>query len=413
MRYSVVCGLASGLMSVAAAIDLATVSDVMFDQPGAGRPATITYSIDKPAIVTLDVYTNGVHIGYECLADVTGDVNGLVPAGSGRILWTPTGGAASVRFNRKALGTKAVVVAWPTDAPPDYLVVSLDGTKARAYYPAAECVPGGVTNDVYKTEKLVLRKIRAAGIRWVMGSPVGEKGRDYNQWNPPREVPHYVTLTNDYYMGVFEVTQSQLELACKKRYGAGPKYPAAGISYYALRGWGNQWWNLWPSMGHTIGQNCLVKNLRDLSGIASLDLPTDAQWEFACRAGAGTSLYGFQESNANSTDVSANLDKIAWYDKNSGSAAHEVGLKDQNAFGLYDMLGNVAELCLDGYQDATSAETVDPVGYASATYNSNRTLRGGKYSESWKGVRCAARLPQAYDTYADSIGFRVVCELNQ
>jgi len=395
----------------AGAVQLPGVSNVKFDQPGAGQPATVTYSLDRPAIITLDVYTNGVHVGYEALADLSGDVNKRVEVGSGTLVWKPTGAAASVRFNAKKFDTRAVVVAWTEDAPPDYLVVSLDGSKARAYYPHAACIPGGVTADVYKTEKIAFRRIRAAGIRWAMGSPVGEKGRDFNEWNPPREVLHYVTLTGDYYMGVFEVTQKQLELACGKIYnggealGAGAKYPATKFTYKALRGWENQWWNLWPSMGHQIGQNCLVKNLRDLSGVESLDLPTDAQWEFACRAGAGTSLYGFQESNANA-EVSDNLGKIAWYVKNSGGKAHEVGLKEPNAFGLYDMLGNVRELCLDVYANSTADEAVDPIG-ASGTYNSDRVIRGGHFNDPWTYCRCAFRLNHAYNELSAGAGFRL------
>ena len=93
------------------------------------------------------------------------------------------------------------------------MVIDLDGTKTRRFYPDADRIPLGVTNDVYKTTKLVMRRIRASGIRWRMGSPISENGRTAFQttyWTSATgtkvitgqvlEVPHYVTLTNDYYI---------------------------------------------------------------------------------------------------------------------------------------------------------------------------------------------------------------------
>ena len=293
---------------------------------------------------------------------------------------------------------------------PDYMILDLDGSKGRRFYPNAEQIPGGVTSTVYKTEKLVMRRIRAAGIRWRKGSPVSEKGRDFNQWNPPREIPHFVTLTNDFYIGIYELTQKQLELACGTRYGSleSDTHPAENISYATLRGCWNEWYGVWPNLGHLVPSYCPMYKLRDLVGISDMDLPTESQWEFACRAGSGTSIYGFKETAATSDDVSANLDKIAWYGKNSDGTHHEVGLKMPNAFGMYDMLGNVAELCLDCFQDSSGSEEVEPIGPVSV-YNSNRTLRGGSYSDSWKYVRSAYRISVAYNNASPSVGFRVSC----
>ncbi|MBQ3290508.1 MAG: formylglycine-generating enzyme family protein [Kiritimatiellae bacterium] len=377
-----------------------------------GNTIDIDYSLDSPAIVTFDVLTNGVSIHGSHLLSAVGDLNVLVTNSSCKIIWTLDEFSQRLKFSGSRKNADAVLTVWPANLPPDYMVLDLDGSKRRWFYPNAEQVPGGVTSVVYKTEKLVMRRIRAAGIRWRKGSPVSEKGRDFNQWNPPREVPHFVTLTNDFYIGIYEFTQKQLELACGTRYGGlvGDAHPAENISYATLRGCFNEWHGVWPNLGHEVPSYCPIYKLRDLVGLSDFDIPTEAQWEFACRAGSGTSIYGFRDTAATSDDVSVNLDKVAWYNKNSDGAHHEVGLKAPNAFGLYDMLGNVAELCLDCYQDGSEVEKVEPIGPVS-TYNSSRVLRGGSYSDSWMAMRCAYRPGAVYNSAAQSNGFRVSCSI--
>ena len=103
---------------------------------------------------------------------------------------------------------QAVVTAWATNAPPNYMVVSLTAEKTIRFYANAESVPFGITNDLYKTDEMVFRKCPAANVEWRMGSPVtpAESGRDATS-----EVPHYVTHGEDFYIGVYEVTQRQYE----------------------------------------------------------------------------------------------------------------------------------------------------------------------------------------------------------
>ncbi len=111
-------------------------------------------------------------------------------------------------------------------------------------------------------------------------------------------------------------------------------------------------------------------------------LPTEAEWEYACRAGSST-RYPFGD------DV-AGLGDYAWYEKNSGAKTHAVGQKRPNAWGLHDMLGNVWEWCADGYDGNyySSPPPADPPGAAGA---SHRVSRGGSWSDSPWGCRPAFR----------------------
>ncbi len=114
-------------------------------------------------------------------------------------------------------------------------------------------------------------------------------------------------------------------------------------------------------------------------------LPSEAEWEYACRAGTTTARYAEK------------LDAIAWYDRNSKGETHPVKLKQPNAWGLYDMLGNVDEWCYDGRRAYTAASVVDPLGPTTA--GAHRVIRGGDWFWFAQDVRSAYR-------YADSPGYR-------
>ena len=136
-----------------------------------------------------------------------------------------------------------------------------------------------------------------------------------------------------------------------------------------------------------------------LSGKAgvTIRLPTEAGWEYACRAGTKTEF--------SAGDKDSDLEKAAWYAANSGDKTHPVGLKAANAFGLFDMHGNVWEWCQDWHGEYPSGALTDPSG---ASSGSDRVLRGG----SWGGPPAACR--SAYRYYAapthagNYYGFRVV-----
>lgn len=127
---------------------------------------------------------------------------------------------------------------------------------------------------------------------------------------------------------------------------------------------------------------------RQVAGL-ELRLPTEAEWEYSCRAGTDSDRYG-------------NLDEIAWYDKNCGGKTHEVKLKHANAWGLYDMLGNVWEWCLDGPRHYSAQPLVDPAGEALL----RRVVRGGSWDSSAGGVRGAIRDALDPGCWFVHLGFR-------
>lgn len=244
----------------------------------------------------------------------------------------------------------------------------------------------GVTNDVaYKTAKLVMRKIPAKDVVWTMGTPSDQ----LPDANFP-EVQRKVKLTADYYIGVFEITQGQF------------------YRLYSKSGIPSEEDAVKPKLKLMYGGSGDKQSVKDivalLSGKLSLpagwsvDLPTAAEWEFACRAGTTKCLY--TEKNVNhgawwsSGDV--NVANLAWYSTNSGNVAQPVGLKWANAYGLYDMIGNAFEMVSDIYgtkdqliasfgPDYKEGDVLEnPKGPTKATSPSLDTtfnvLRGGSYS---------------------------------
>jgi formylglycine-generating enzyme required for sulfatase activity len=120
-------------------------------------------------------------------------------------------------------------------------------------------------------------------------------------------------------------------------------------------------------------------------------LPTEAQWEYACRAGTTGDFAGYQ-------------DVMAWYSSNSGGTTHSVGTKQPNAWGLYDMHGNVEEWCLDWYAKYSSDAVTDPVGPASG---SSRVIRGGSWGLDAASCRSAIRYDYEPGNRVSDVGFRL------
>jgi formylglycine-generating enzyme required for sulfatase activity len=121
-------------------------------------------------------------------------------------------------------------------------------------------------------------------------------------------------------------------------------------------------------------------------------LPTEAQWEYACRAGT-------------TTDHAEELDAVAWYDKNSGNTTHAVATKQANRWGLHDLHGNVWEWCADWYADQLPGGSVrNPVG---ATSGSSRVFRGGSWNFAAIFCRCAVRSRNEPDGRSNFLGFRL------
>ncbi|MBR3583664.1 MAG: formylglycine-generating enzyme family protein [Kiritimatiellae bacterium] len=278
-----------------------------------------------------------------------------------------------------------------------YLVVDMSGGKTGTWTVSGlDAVPEGGWTDEYKTKKMVLRLIMPG--TFTMGSPVDELGRDGG------EVQHEVTLTRPYFIGVFEVTGGQYYYVTSS--GSSDKTPRH-ISYNEIRGGGSG--ANWPASGAVDAGNFLGI-MREKTGL-SFDLPTEAQWEYACRAGTTTALNSGK--NITATDACPNVAEVGRYYYNGGSnygASANVGSYPPNAWGLYDMHGNVWEWCLDWSGNYVTEETTDPVGAASG---SQRILRGGGAYSKAPDCRSARRISASSNSNCrnnyDYFGFRLCC----
>jgi formylglycine-generating enzyme required for sulfatase activity len=266
-------------------------------------------------------------------------------------------------------------------------------------------VPAGGWKDEYKTEKLVLRYIPEG--KFVMGTKNGQIGCCADA------EPHEVRITKPFYIGVFEVTQKQYELICGKdpsKY-KGPTRPVERVSYDMIRG--RLEGNSWPR-GRKVDPNSFLGILRGKSKL-QFDLPTEAQWEYACRAGTETSLNdGTEITNC---DHCPNMDKLGRYARNNddgkgGFAEHTVvGCYRPNRWGLYDMHGNVWEWCLDWTAHFDGPE-VDPVG---PDHSYARVMKGGGWGYTAAACNAGYRdYDQCYpDCDDDCNGFRLALTLDE
>ena len=270
----------------------------------------------------------------------------------------------------------------------------------------------GVTNyPGTRTTKLVMRKIPAKNKSFLMGSPADEVGREKVDNDKGTESQVNVRFSNDYFVSVFEVTQAQY----KRIFNASPSnyagenadlHPVEKISYNTLRGSastkGASGENInWPtnSNPHEVASGSFLHSLRAATRNAyEFDLPTCAQWEYACRAGTGTAFNNGKNLESIWVYASANLESVAWFNNDvngsaSGLHTHIVGEKAPNAWGLYDMHGNVNEFCLDGYHKDINpdglAELVDPPGLVAV--NGQRSFKGGGYATTSWFCRSGAR----------------------
>jgi formylglycine-generating enzyme required for sulfatase activity len=236
----------------------------------------------------------------------------------------------------------------------------------RAAVAAAKAVKEKVV-DLGNGVKLVL--VWCPPGTFMMGSPTTEKGRDDD------EVQHEVTLTQGFWLGKYEVTQAQWQQVMGNNPSKfkGSNNPVEQVS--------------WNDCQKFIAKlNALMKE-KGLTKDGIFRLPTEAQWEYACRAGTTTALHNNEELD--STDgFCHHLDEIGWYRENSGSKTHPVGLKLPNAWGLYDMSGNVWEWSNNRYGKYPIGSTTDPTGASSGSY---RVGRGGGWYNDARLCRSANR----------------------
>jgi formylglycine-generating enzyme required for sulfatase activity len=308
-----------------------------------------------------------------------------------------------VKVSENASVEKMAAVAMPTENL--YVVVDLSGGTEADNYPLRYTNTAPDLNDnTCRTTELWLRRIPKGA--FVMGSPIDEVGRYIS------EPQHDVTLTQDYYIGVFECTQKQWELVM----GSNPSIytgdcrPVETVSYDMIRGPSATAGAGWPMYGHTVDASSFMGLLQAKTGLV-FDLPTEAQWEYACRAGTTSAFNSGKNHTSSAQD--AVMDEVGRYamnksDGKGGFSQHTtVGSYQPNAWGLYDMHGNVYELCLDWYARSyySISSRKDPTG---PIVEMRRTERGG----CWRGhvdcCRSACRSSNIPSLGNDALGFRIV-----
>ena len=313
-----------------------------------------------------------------------------VTAGSHHIAWAANyDGAAFVSDN---VTVRMEIVRYPDR----YAVVDVSGGDNVAAYPVTFHASDPSVGDVapYKLDRILLKFIPPG--RFWMGSPTTEQGRQ-----GAREARHHVTLTEPFYLGVYETTQRQYSDVMQAN-PSGTKaedLPVAAVSYNAIRG--EKLGARWPADGQ-VDATSFMGRLRARTGLA-FDLPTEAQWEYACRAGTDTPFNDAEEADPSKTyedTYAASMALLGRFKGNyeDGTAYNKtyttVGSYNANGWGLYDMHGNVSEWCLDWHVDALESlgQYVDPRGPGSGSY---RATRGGYNSANAVNCRSAKRF--AYD----------------
>ena len=432
-------GLASCLaLSVLA--DEPSIRDVTVRQRWPwSRLVDVSYVLDcdptQRVNVSFSVYNGAEKLS--CPLDaLSGDLY-TVSNGARRIVWDPT----KTGYTNAILPHVRAELT-PT-TPPLYMIVDLTkeagATNQIEYVYEADLVAGqwgpwernavtnngtpvesviwtGVTNDALyktKTEKLVLRRIPAG--TFAMGTAV-----------PPTLS---TTLTKDFYAGVFEVTQKQWALVMGNSY---PSFysttrearPVERVSYLDIRGSTNNVPPVnWPSTGARVSSTNFLGRLRSLTGIGDFDLPTEAQWEYACRAGT-TTYYNDGKGTPGVLTSNAQINVLGRYKWNGGyywtgtgwlsgyatigpeNGTAIVGSYLPNAWGLYDTHGNVWEWCLDWFIDNALPGGIDPVGYSAVM--ANRVRRGGSLEHDATYCPSSSRFAGTPHEPYWFIGFRVV-----
>jgi len=223
--------------------------------------------------------------------------------------------------------------------------------------------------------------IRIAKGSFLMGSKLSETG------SQPDEAPqHKVTISKEFYLGQYEVTQSQWQAVMDenpsvfKHNGVSGNLPVEMVSWDDIQ--------------------LFLQKLNSF-GIGVFRLPTEAEWEYACRAG---SYDRFPWGNDPEYEL---LSEYAWFYSRAEGKSHPVGQKKPNAWNLYDMQGNVWEWCMDWYGNYSGEQVTDPQG---AEQGTGRIIRGGSWFNEPEALRCANRHRHPIDSRQTNIGLRLILE---
>ena len=228
------------------------------------------------------------------------------------------------------------------------------------------------------------------GVKWegvlipagsfVMGSPTGEAK---NEKESLIEKQHKVTISEPYYLGKFELTQAQYQkvLGANPSVTPGDSLPVHNVAWQDAQ-------EFCTKMGERVKR--------------AVQLPTDAQWEYACRAGTTTAYDGGSQIS--------DLDKIGWHGGNSGGKLHAGGERAPNAWGLYDMHGNIREFVRDLFADAALEDATDPLGPKEGDPK-NHVVRGGAFTANAAvALNCRAAVRRPTESLKMT-GFRILVQV--
>jgi len=387
--------------------DTATVADIASWDTTLVMPASdvglnATYPDKHYALTVVNgsgsgSYTNGTQVNVSVavvnfpselhLFDLwSGDVAGLASVSNSSTVFTIDGSDATI-----AARFKPVVATRG-----EYLVVDLLYSGSAYQLTYMDAPPAGGWDSTHKNRYMAFRRVMPG---------VYQMGTD-DDGSVLYEDIHTVTLTKAFYIGIFEVTQGQWENVMgtyPSNYGSSGRdlHPVENISYDLIRG--SSEGREWPATAD-VDPDSFVGQMRVRGSSDGFDLPTEAQWEYACRAGTTGSWYS----------DGPNLPNIAVYSYNSGSNTWAVGLLNPNSWGLYDMHGNVFEFCLDWITGGLgTAAKVDPVGPSDPDtippyYYYTRVCRGGAYDlPATEYMKSGYRAGQITTGSSARIGFRM------
>ena len=352
-------------------------------ETGTGVPASCTIAPDGTVLVGGgDGFLRAIASGSTGLAASPWPMFQAGPRHLGRLESSAV--APSFRWNTSSQGHPGLEITAPARTP-IHLESSTNLITWTGWTNVTIGMDGSARLEVQPTlERLFLKWVGPSppGFVWIgpgtflMGSPLGEAERSTD------EVQHAVTLTRGFWMSDHEVTQAEYRAVM----GSDPSYSQSD--------------NRRPVDQVTWDEAVLYcQKLTELERAAgritrqqAYRLPTEAEWEYAARAGTSEARHGA-------------LDAVAWWEGNSGLQAHPVKQKAANAWGLNDMLGNVWEWCSDWYSNDPTGSVTDPRGPGSGAY---RVIRGGSWGGASRFVRSAYRGRGAPDSRGNLLGFRPV-----
>lgn len=374
---------------------------------GYQRPDPVTVTLAADATETID----GV---YQADVPTTGTVIITVtPAGLGQ-RWVLKVEADDGIHDVMGIGNRTV-----TDLPPGPYTVDWlpypDWTEPDGGQTDGVLAVGAedrVTGAYTPRGTVELTEVRVVAGTFTMGSPEWELG-----YAPPFDTPirpaneaprHEVTLTRDLLVSAYEVTQAQYEAVHgtnPSQFGPGPNLPVEKVSWLQAVQFCNE---LSADAGLTLAYAITGPSVIWNQDADGYRLPTEAEWEYLARAGRDEAFnFGPVTEPFGDDGLDPVLDRVGWYLKNSGGGTRPVGSKLPNAWGVFDVHGNVYEWCWDRY--AADAYTGDPVTDPTGpSLGPQRVMRGGSYSDPAANCRSALRLGFDPGQALPALGFRVV-----